>query len=116
MEINDLIKDAHKNAVKHGFWEEWDQLKDAEFTQEDECWDNEENKIKSNLLMLIVCEAAEANEALRKGDIDNFKEELADIAIRLADMCGGLEIDLEYEIKKKMEKNKLRPYKHGKAF
>jgi len=66
--------------------------------------------------MLIVGEVSEAQEGLRHGDIDNFKEELADVAIRLGDLAGGLNIDLEAEIKKKMEINKNRPYKHGKEF
>jgi len=43
-------------------------------------------------------------------------EELADVAIRLADLCGGIGIDLESEIEQKMEKNRKREYKHGKAF
>ena len=55
-------------------------------------------------------------EALRQDDQDGFKEELADVAIRLGDLCGGLGIDLEAEIIKKMEKNKDRPSLHGKAF
>lgn len=38
------------------------------------------------------------------------------MAIRLGDLCGGLNIDLESEIEKKMEKNRKRGYKHGKAF
>ena len=40
--------------------------------------------------------------------------ELADTFIRLLDLCGGLGIDIEQEIAKKSEKNKSRPYKHGK--
>jgi NTP pyrophosphatase (non-canonical NTP hydrolase) len=66
--------------------------------------------------MLIVSELGEALEGLRHDDIDNFKEELADVAIRLGDMCGGLNIDLEDEILKKMEKNRNRPRLHGKKF
>ncbi|MCK5581671.1 MAG: hypothetical protein KAJ18_10425 [Candidatus Omnitrophica bacterium] len=64
--------------------------------------------------MLIVTELAEAMEAHRKQDDDNFKEELADVFIRLFDLCGGLDIDIEAEIVKKSAKNKDRPYKHGK--
>jgi NTP pyrophosphatase (non-canonical NTP hydrolase) len=74
------------------------------------------NNAISTRLMLIVGEVAEAQEALRKDDQENFAEELADVVIRLFDLCGGLGIDLETEIKKKMDKNKLRPYKHGKQF
>lgn len=67
-------------------------------------------------LMLIVSEVSEALEGIRKDDRENFKEELADIVIRVADLAGGLDIDLDEEIKKKMKKNRNRTYKHGKAF
>lgn len=66
------------------------------------------------LLMLIVSELGEALEAHRKGDMKNFAEELADVAIRLGDLCGGLDIDLEWEIIQKMEYNQTRPRLHGK--
>lgn len=46
----------------------------------------------------------------------SFEDEIADVAIRLFDMCGGLKIDLEKHIEMKMKYNSLRPYKHGKKF
>ncbi len=55
----------------------------------------------------------EALEADRKGDQDNFGEELADVCIRIFDLCGSRDIDLETWIYAKMEKNKGRSYKHG---
>lgn len=72
-------------------------------------WDNIPEK-----LMLIVTEASEAMEAYRNNDRDNFNEELADIFIRLLDMCGGLEVNIQLEVKAKMIKNFDRPYKHGR--
>ena len=75
-------------------------------------WDKERNI--GEALMLVVTELAEAMEAHRKQDKVNFDEELADTFIRLFDLCGGLGIDIEAEIMKKCEKNKQRPYKHGK--
>jgi NTP pyrophosphatase (non-canonical NTP hydrolase) len=66
--------------------------------------------------MLITGEVAEAHEALRINDRSNFAEELADIVIRVADLAGGLGIDLEREIIAKMEINKTREYKHNKLF
>ncbi|MCK5644382.1 MAG: hypothetical protein KAJ19_26520 [Gammaproteobacteria bacterium] len=64
--------------------------------------------------MLIVTELAEAMEAHRLQDQENFTEEIADTFIRLLDLCGGLKIDIEEAIAKKSNKNKTRPYKHGK--
>lgn len=114
MKINELVQKAHENAKSKGFWEDVEQQKligvGGEYLK------NIYNNAIGNRLMLIVGEVAEAQEGMRKDDWDNFNEELADIAIRLADLCGGLGIDLEAEIIKKMEKNKLRPYKHNKAF
>ena len=75
-------------------------------------WNKERNV--GEALMLIVTELAEAMEGYRHKDDANFREELADTFIRLFDLCGGLGIDIEAEISKKAEKNKSRPYMHGK--
>lgn len=75
-------------------------------------WDGKRNL--GEMLMLIVTELSEAMEAYRMQDKENFNEEIADTFIRLFDLCGGLRIDIEKEILKKMKKNKKRPYKHGK--
>lgn len=70
----------------------------------------------THYIMLIVTELAEAVEADRKNNEEMFKEEIADVFIRLFDFCGLFEIDIEEEILKKMEKNKNRPHKHGKKY
>ena len=93
--LNELAGICHSIAVEKGFWDEKRNLGEA--------------------LMLIVTELAEAMEAHRVQDDANFKEELADTFIRLLDLCGGLKIDIEEEISKKSQKNKNRPYKHGKV-
>ena len=132
--MKDLVKKAHQVAKDKGFW------------------DTERNV--SEMLMLIVSELAEAQEALRKGhyaeksiadglkkdlELNNydeeftmdigiwkslfeekikssFEDEVADVAIRLFDLCGGMNIDLEKHIELKMKYNSMRGYKHGKAF
>ena len=92
--LNELAQICHSIAVEKGFWEKERNIGEA--------------------LMLIVTELAEAMEAHRIQDKENFKEEIADSFIRLLDLCGGLNIDIEAEIEKKSNKNKTRPYKHGK--
>jgi len=92
--LNEWAKLCHRIAVEKGFWDEERNIGEA--------------------LMLIVTELAEAMEAHRHQDDKNFKEELADTFIRLLDLCGGLNIDIEKEIYKKSTHNKTRPYKHGK--
>lgn len=132
--MKDLIKKAHGTAKEKGFW------------------DTERNV--SEMLMLIVSEVAEAQEALRKNHYANqevvdslaqdleldktdeefllktlvwkgkfednikstFQDEIADVAIRLFDLCGGMGIDLQKHIELKMKYNSMRGYKHGKAF
>ena len=123
-----LISQAHGTAKANGFW------------------DTERNK--PEMLMLIVSEAAEALEALRKNHYadkaavallsddffarggtkeeyaeifrnnikSSFEDELADVCIRLFDLCGGLDIDLQNYVQLKMSYNSTRGYKHGKAF
>ena len=92
--LNEWSKHCHGIAKEKGFW------------------DKERNV--GEALMLIVTELAEAMEGHRKQDEANFREELADAFIRLFDLCGGLGIDIEKEIAAKSQRNKARPYKHGK--
>lgn len=96
MEIKDYVNAAHDNAVDKGFYEG-------------------EKSIPQSLA-LIHSEVSEALEADRKGDPDNFAEELADICIRVFDLAGWQQIDLQDAIEYKMAKNKERPRKHGKRY
>ena len=91
--INALCKDAYETAVSKG-------------------WHDEERET-GTLLALIHSEVSEALEADRKGDEENFAEELADVCIRIFDLCGLKNIDLEDAIFLKMNRNKGRSYKHG---
>lgn len=104
MKISEMVEQAYKNADKKGFFIAYnnsdDELMKTHFI--------------SSQLMLIVSEVVEAVNALRYEDMENFAEELADILQRVASLCGLLQIDLEGEIEKKMEKNKARGYMHGK--
>lgn len=103
-------------------------------------WDKERNF--GELLMLIVSELAEALEAdrgrgnqldlksfnleLAKGEDfkscfekyvkDSVNDEIADTIIRLLDLCGGLNIDIDWHIEQKLKYNKLREFRNGKKY
>ncbi|KKM14494.1 hypothetical protein LCGC14_1705600 [marine sediment metagenome] len=122
MTIKQLCKISHKTAVEKGFWGEVGRncgTNSAIYKN------NGLTRNLSELLMLIVSELGEACEALRKGNRqvlkkqwkkDTFEDELADAMIRIGDLADSEGIDLEWQIKKKLEYNKSRPYKHGKKF
>ena len=73
-----------------------------------------------------MSECGEALEAMRKpnyeangygiGVKDSFADEIADVIIRLLDLCGELEINIDAQMEWKMNYNKSREAKHGKEF
>lgn len=91
--INYLCKQAYETAKSKGW--------------------HDEPRETGTLLALVHSEVSEALEADRKSDMKNFEEELADVCIRIFDLCGHKGIDLEAAILHKMERNKGRSYKHG---
>jgi NTP pyrophosphatase (non-canonical NTP hydrolase) len=92
---------------------DWRERKGFKTVSSLETEENRDNMLGK--LMLVVTEVAEAGEAVRHNDIANFKEEIADTFIRLFDITGTFDIDIESEIIKKMAYNETRPDKHGKA-
>jgi hypothetical protein len=114
MYINKTIKEIHENALDKGFYDKIYEILEC-------CQGKDDYRVYKNLfvcqqLLLIISEIGEATEGLRKGDVPNFREELADAVIRLFDLSGFLQINLEYEIQKKMAVNKRRPSLHNKHF
>lgn len=101
--INDLAAEIYRNAKAKGF---------HEYTPEFGKGGQDVRHILS-WLMLITTEVAEAAEAARIGDKQNFSEELADVCIRVFDCAETLGINIEQEIVNKMEKNMARAIKHG---
>lgn len=126
MNLNELSKQFHEKAKSKGFWDV--------------------KRETGTLLMLVVSELSEALEADRKGRFadlmlfdkerqsspfheisatkeafeihikDTFEDEIADVFIRMFDLVGHLNIDIEKHIELKMLYNATRPHKHGKSY
>ena len=106
LNIDTLCKEAHKNAKTKGFYEDIELIQSTYEINSNE-YKMFLNNALATRLMLINCEVAEAVEGLRKNDMENFKEEIADIFIRLGDLCGSLNINIEEEIIKSIGREKF---------
>lgn len=58
----------------------------------------------------------QAKRAFENNVKDTFEDEIADSIIRLFDLCGALDIDIEKHIKLKLQFNSTREFKHGKQY
>jgi len=121
--LNKACKEHHYEMRQKGFWESEDMVMDLE--DADRITSEEELKLHNELLTariaLIITELSEAIEALRKNkngyeQKDTLEDELADAMLRFMDLVGGLDLDLERQLKWKSEYNRKRGYKHGKLF
>lgn len=106
--FKELIEEIHGTAKEKGWWEE---------------------PVRSFGELIVLCHAelSEAVEEYRKGmeptDIYEVMEapgkpegipiELADVIIRILDMCGYYGIDMDEAIRTKLDYNHTRSYRHG---
>ena len=115
LSLNTLRDVIYQDAVEHGLWEEYDQKRerDTEFSAKYPQYAFDQDVEDRNECALYVCrECVELREA--RDNADAFSEELADVAIMVLSVAGKLGIDIDAAIRRKMEINKNRPWKHGK--
>lgn len=103
MTIDEMVARCYQQAVDKGWTE-----KDVTVIEQ---------------VALLHSEVSEALESWRNGEPLSWTDkdgkpqgvasEYADIMIRLGHYLTQLHIDIEYEVKRKLEYNMTRPYRHG---
>lgn len=118
MDLNDLRDEVHKLAVEKGWWDGVNSPIEA-------------MRLIPEKIALIHSELSEALEEYRNsqygpadslpgrgfyysnGKPEGFSVELADAIIRILDLCGKLNLDIQFAVSTKHEYNKSRPHRHG---
>lgn len=120
--INQLAREVHRNAVDKGFYEqpknigEMIALMHSELSEALEA-DRSGRYFSENIQAVNGwVQDADFLEAYRHQVKGTFEEEMADIVIRVMDMCAWKGIDLEQQILAKMRYNAMREKYHGKKY
>jgi len=77
-------------------------------------WDMSNPKDIATCLVLMHSEISEALEALRDNDLKQLKLEIVGLIIRALHLLEMLSTDIDKLLKKEIERNRNRPYKHGR--
>lgn len=144
MNLKELISKSHENSVNKGFWDKYDKILNSIYNDErlnNDDFEHVKQLFITQKLMLIVSELGESLESIRNNKLlskldknidnltdedfikyfksnikDTLEDELADVFIRLGDLCGKFDIDIEKHIELKQRYNETRDKMHGKNF
>lgn len=100
--LNTLRDAIYEDAVAHGLWDDDEDYKptDCVYFIKDE-------------LCELDCAAMDWEDDVCN-DNSAFCDELSDVIIMCLSVAGNLGIDIDAAVRRKMEINKGRPWKHGK--
>lgn len=109
--LNALRDEVYQDAVAHGLWEEHD----AHVEAQKECWSfcveaGVKASRRTDCASRIIRECIELKNAINSDE--EYAEELADVIIMSLSVAGKLGIDIDAAVKRKMEINKHRSWKH----
>jgi NTP pyrophosphatase (non-canonical NTP hydrolase) len=114
LSLNTMRDAIYEDAVAHGLWEEVEkdscELSEEEPPSEREAAYTFHRRVYAIKEVYFECD--EALTAAEEEDWDGLQEELADVVIMAMSAAGYLGIDIDAAIRRKMEINKARPWKH----
>ncbi len=125
LKINEFVKEVGENAVSHGWWEEersfgelialcHSELSEAlEEYRKGNKPDQSYYCCKAPKNIPVICKFDGTCNGCEYAKPEGIPSELADVIIRIFDMCHHYGIDIESMLLKKHEFNRSRPYKHG---
>ena len=103
--INELVKEIHSKNIEAGWWNDPITGKDL----------RDDPYVIATKLLLVISEISEATEAFRKDLMDDklphrkgVEVEISDAMIRLCDLAGALNLDVEGAIGEKRAYNSKR--------
>lgn len=139
MTLQELIEKSYKTANEKGFWDKYNNILSSLPLYDER--EYVKQLFITQKLMLIVSELGESLESIRINKFtpntelhienlsdeefikyfetnikDTFEDEIADVFIRLGDLCGKFNIDVEKHIQLKQKYNITREKMHGKNF
>lgn len=113
--LNTLRDAIYEDAVAHGLWESTDYTVREIIDEHKSCGTpcaNHDELLRCYAMDSIRKEVDELEMA--SASEEAYSEELADVIIMCMSVAGKLGIDIDAAVKRKMEINKRRPWKHGK--
>ncbi len=135
MNINTLCNLSHQNAKDKGFWDKERNIGELLMLITSELAEALEAHRKNRTAKSFDIELMQKfsidvyNDDTKEWEVsddfkaefeenvkDTFEDEIADVFIRLGDLCGGLGINIDAHIACKMAYNKTREHLHGKAY